>query len=638
MVMKEISCSNVGRETAMKIFWDGTEQYNAVTLGAGSYIVKATLEFGGGRQSHVLVGNYTSIAHRVVFLSGYNHDHHRASNYPFDDLLNGKPTINSYTEANRYQIIIGNDAWLGRGATILGGVRIGNGAVIGAGSVVTKDVPPYAVAVGNPARIVKYRFDLDVVDKLEQIKWWYRSRAQIYERVPLMKDPRRFVEQFYGAQISIPSHPIADQLRSFKDSGTKIYFMAADFGVPNPVYRHVFERYLQTFTKADNTLLIIGYANGQTPEKLTVPSEPQSPTVGLISYDRAALLNVLSLTDVLITTREFMSSVCVDYASDYGAEMLSGLDEKVFESKKLREKISFIDETPLLTIGLPTFNRLKYLRKSLAAICEVVGNDRRVEILVSDNDSTDRTEEFVRAVQRNYSNLIYRKNAENIGANRNFLKIYSEARGKYVMAVGDDDILTVDAIKRLLEIIESGKQPGVILMRNIVSDDFTVLEGSGTVEYMRLASFWTTWISGIVFARSTLEEIGEWDRYDGTGLDQVYLQLRVLKNRPRFCVLFGHLMRQGSGEHLPRGYNFAKTFIKNYFDLVTSEAGLPREDMSREKLRVLNEMLLPWFRMIASGRIKLSTDGLPEIFERYYGSEPYYAQALDELKRLRLLQ
>ncbi len=149
-MIRDASCYNVGRDTAVKLFWDNNTEYNTMMVGAGSYIVKATLEFGNGRQSHVLVGNYTSIAHQVLFLTGYNHDHHQTTTYPFDDFIKNNPTVNSYTEANRYQIIIGNDVWIGRGVTILGGVRIGNGAVIGASAVVAKDVPPYAVVVGTP--------------------------------------------------------------------------------------------------------------------------------------------------------------------------------------------------------------------------------------------------------------------------------------------------------------------------------------------------------------------------------------------------------------------------------------------------------------------------------------------------------
>ena len=67
---------------------------------------------------------------------------------------------------------IGNDCWIGTGAFICRNVRIGNGAVIGAHAVVTKDVPPYAIAVGCPARIIKYRFTQEVIQKLEKLKWW----------------------------------------------------------------------------------------------------------------------------------------------------------------------------------------------------------------------------------------------------------------------------------------------------------------------------------------------------------------------------------------------------------------------------------------------------------------------------------
>lgn len=68
--------------------------------------------------------------------------------------------------------IIGNDVWLGANSLVLKGVKIGDGAVIGAGAVVTKDVPPYAIVGGNPAKVIKMRFDDETIGKLMQLQWW----------------------------------------------------------------------------------------------------------------------------------------------------------------------------------------------------------------------------------------------------------------------------------------------------------------------------------------------------------------------------------------------------------------------------------------------------------------------------------
>ena len=92
--------------------------------------------------------------------------------------LDNKSNIDEIRNSQRKEMMkkndvsIGNDVWIGARAIILRGVRIGDGAVIGAGAVVTKDVEPYAVVGGNPAKIIKYRFSSDVIKKLEEIQWW----------------------------------------------------------------------------------------------------------------------------------------------------------------------------------------------------------------------------------------------------------------------------------------------------------------------------------------------------------------------------------------------------------------------------------------------------------------------------------
>lgn len=88
---------------------------------------------------------------------------------------------------------IGNDVWIGARAIIVDGVRIGDGAVIAAGAVVTKDVPPYAIVAGVPAKIIRYRFAEDIIDKLLTIKWWDKDIEWLKSHIELFADIKKFV-------------------------------------------------------------------------------------------------------------------------------------------------------------------------------------------------------------------------------------------------------------------------------------------------------------------------------------------------------------------------------------------------------------------------------------------------------------
>ncbi|MBQ9989685.1 MAG: CatB-related O-acetyltransferase [Lachnospiraceae bacterium] len=100
------------------------------------------------------------------------------------------------------EILIGNDVWIGAGSTIMGGVTIHNGAVVAANSTVTRDVPPYAIVAGNPARVVKYRCSEATIQKLNQICWWNWSPAQLAERSSCFELPfEEFADRFYDKNI-----------------------------------------------------------------------------------------------------------------------------------------------------------------------------------------------------------------------------------------------------------------------------------------------------------------------------------------------------------------------------------------------------------------------------------------------------
>ncbi len=134
--------------------------------------VKYHHEFIGDR---LIIGKFCQIAQDVKFLmNGIFHNHNYITAYPFaifsDDVA--KQYSQSLVFPNKGDTVIENDVWIGYGATIMPGVHIGNGAIIGTNALVTKDVPDYAIVGGNPARLIRMRFDDETIKRLLDIAWW----------------------------------------------------------------------------------------------------------------------------------------------------------------------------------------------------------------------------------------------------------------------------------------------------------------------------------------------------------------------------------------------------------------------------------------------------------------------------------
>ncbi len=152
------------------------------------------------------IGRYTKVAKSEIgrfcaiswdcTINAISHSHENltVSAFPY------VPYVGEFVETRNQtykKVVIGNDVWIGANSVIMPGVTIGDGAVVGAGAVVTKDVPPYAIVVGVPAKVVKYRFSEDFIKQLLDIKWWELDREVIKNNIHLFQgalDERKLAE------------------------------------------------------------------------------------------------------------------------------------------------------------------------------------------------------------------------------------------------------------------------------------------------------------------------------------------------------------------------------------------------------------------------------------------------------------
>ncbi|MGB4593270.1 MAG: CatB-related O-acetyltransferase [Coriobacteriia bacterium] len=155
-------------------------------IGEYTYGVPVVLHADQPPEARLRIGRYCSIAIEVRIFLGGEHRPDWVTTYPFPALPQMWPSAGgiSGTPATKGDVVIGNDVWIGHGATILSGVTIGDGAVIGAMAVVTGDVPPYAIAAGNPARVIRKRFDDETVAQLLELRWWDWPVGRVVEEIP----------------------------------------------------------------------------------------------------------------------------------------------------------------------------------------------------------------------------------------------------------------------------------------------------------------------------------------------------------------------------------------------------------------------------------------------------------------------
>lgn len=137
----------------------------------------------------LIIGKFCQIASGItIIMNGANHRMNSVTTYPFNIMGNGWEKVTPSLDELPFKgdTVIGNDVWIGQNVTILPGVHIGDGAIIGANSIVTKDIPAYHIAGGNPSKIIRKRFDDELINYLEQIKWWDWEEKKIFDNLEIL--------------------------------------------------------------------------------------------------------------------------------------------------------------------------------------------------------------------------------------------------------------------------------------------------------------------------------------------------------------------------------------------------------------------------------------------------------------------
>ncbi|WP_052447542.1 CatB-related O-acetyltransferase [Clostridium polynesiense] len=324
------------------------DKFPLAWVGRDSYVVGGKITSGAdftlseGYAVHNLhIGQFSSIGHSSDFTMGLGHNYFNLStgvselfkedkNYPYEG---------SYKEKG--QILIQNDVWLGHNVTIMPGVIIHNGAVVAANSHVVKDVPPYAIVGGNPAKIIKYRFSEEIINKLLTIKWWNWSNEKIRENGEFFKseDINAFCSKFYNEAL--------EEDRKIKDveidnlENTFLYFM--DFTEPYPLWERVIREFVKAFKSKEDHLLVLyideEFANSNRELMNLIPqfidelflAANFKCSLSLHFGNKESERAVFRRVDYLITNRDKHTILHSEYAYENKVKVISGVDSPIFE-------------------------------------------------------------------------------------------------------------------------------------------------------------------------------------------------------------------------------------------------------------------------------------------------------------------
>ena len=334
------------------------KSFPVLTIGRNSYIEEAMVDNVLDRELiyNLQIGRYCAIAHDVTFVVDLNHDYKRVCQGRIKDITYNRPEH----IRRKGQIIIMNDCWIGEKATIVSGVTIGNGAVVAAGAVVTKDVPPYAIVAGNPAKIIGYRFDETQIKALQFIRWWNWSDDKVKSCAnDLFGDIDTFImKHIKEAKRDLTSiKPVAIAPIEKGNLGEeKVFLYIPDFEQDYPTYPKVIDAFAKSYGDTNYELLLYVKEDDFLEDKLAVLDDIFSQYEDINCYINLYIGNVederslFSQADAYITNRSIDNVYHMDIADLFEVPVISSVDAPVFSEKSVQSMNKVKQHTDAITI------------------------------------------------------------------------------------------------------------------------------------------------------------------------------------------------------------------------------------------------------------------------------------------------
>lgn len=307
-----------------------------LSMDQDSYLVGVEVQSGinfdvdSGRHC-IAIGKCCSLAEAITFMIDVNYDYTSVCQGELY-CLQGVSLRSKLPRKG--SIILQNDVWIGHGATVMAGVTLHNGCVVAANAVVTKDVPPYAIVGGNPAKILRYRFDEDTVSGLQKIAWWdWDPQLQYQRRNDFALPAPEFVDKYLP---EVEKHGNIQQTTPLLAGHSgKTVLLIPDFAEPYPLYPKILERFFNE-CPSNTVLLIYMPAQVSTKENLDclgsifLKYEKCDCDVILQSGEDLDEHILFQSADYYITTRsrETVHRTCL--ADLYQTKILYGTDEPLF--------------------------------------------------------------------------------------------------------------------------------------------------------------------------------------------------------------------------------------------------------------------------------------------------------------------